>query len=124
VAEVPVGADSPLEHKPASAVMRDHEVRLLAIRAVEPDTVDGDRLMWRPSMGRPLRRTDNLVVVATRAGLSQLLADTTTPVEVDTQTPYRLLEPWQIPHSRPTSAEKPDAHPSFGPADDGSTRPA
>jgi Trk K+ transport system NAD-binding subunit len=124
VAEVPVGADSPLEHQPASSVMRDHEVRLLAIRAVEPDTAGGDRLMWRPSMGRPLRRTDNLVVVATRAGLSQLLSDTTTPAEVDTRTPYRLLEPWQIPHTRPTSAERPDVHPSFGPADDGSARPA
>jgi hypothetical protein len=78
-------------------------------------------VLWRPSAGRPLRRTDRLVVVATRAGLSQLLAETTTPPEIDHQTPYRLLEPWQIPHSRATSSEKPDRHPPFGPANGGST---
>jgi Trk K+ transport system NAD-binding subunit len=119
LAEVPVGADSALEHQPVSTVTSEHLVRLLAIR-----TEDSGQVLWRPSDGRPLRRTDRLIVVATRAGLSHLLHETTTPIEVDHSTPYRLLEPWQLPHARATSPEGPQGHPPFGPADVDSTRPA
>ncbi len=126
LAELSIGADSPLEHKSVATVNRVHEARLLAVR-----TGDGGKVLWRPSDGRPLRRTDTIVVIATRAGLSQLLVDTATPATVE-QTPFRLLEPWEIPHRRrPTSPETspsvpegPDRHPPFGPADAGSTRPA
>jgi len=126
VAELSIGADSALEHKRVSTVNRDHEVRLLAVR-----TGDGNNVLWRPSDGRPLLRTDTLVVVATRTGLGRLLTETTTPTQAGEETPYRLLEPWQIPRSRPASTETPqpvpegsDRHPPFGPADAGSTGPA
>jgi hypothetical protein len=130
-------------------VTRDHAVRLLAIRTDDGGAQDGSaqnggtqnggtqnggtqnggtqnggQVLWRPSDRRPLRRTDRLVVVATRAGLSHLLADTTTPSEVNHSIPYRLLEPWLMPHSRATSPEGPEGHPPFGPADADSTRPA
>ncbi len=36
----------------------------------------GDQTLWVPPLGRPLARTDRLIVVATRAGLGQLLART------------------------------------------------
>ena len=146
IAEAPVGPDSALEHQPVSTVTHDHATRLLAIR-----TEDGTgQVLWRPSDGRPLRRTDRLIVVATRAGLSELLADAAPPIEVDRSVPYRLLEPWANPHvaesldvthaaqpinatdsaeatvarSHVASAEGPQGHPPFGPADEGSTRPA
>ena len=126
VAELSIAAGSALEHKSVSTVNRDHEVRLLAVR-----TGDGTKVLWRPSDGRPLRRTDTLVVVATRTGLGHLLTETMTSAQVGEERPYRLLEPWQIPHSRPASAETPrqvpegpDRHPPFGPADAGSTGPA
>jgi voltage-gated potassium channel Kch len=134
LAEVPIGADSALEHQAVSTVTRDHAVRLLAIRTDDGGTQDGGtqnggtqnggQVLWRPSDRRPLRRTDRLVVVATRAGLSHLLADTATPSEVNHSIPYRLLEPWLMPHSRATSPEGPEGHPPFGPADADSTRPA
>jgi Trk K+ transport system NAD-binding subunit len=119
VAELPVGADSILEHQGAAAVNDEHATRLLAIR-----TGDGSQILWRPSDARPLRRTDKLLVVATRAGLATLLAKTAAPLEPDQSAPYRLLEPWQMPQSRTSSPEGPDEHPPFGPADAGSTRPA
>ena len=119
IAEVPVGADSALEHQPVSTVNRDHEIRLLAVR-----TDDGNQVLWRPSDGRPLRRTDNLLVLVTRAGFTHLLAIAATPDEVNHNAPYRLLDPWRMPHSRGTSPEGPDGYPPFGPADADSTRPA
>ena len=45
-------------------LQRPHETRVIAIRAA------GERVLWAPPPGRPLRRTDQLVVVATRVGLS------------------------------------------------------
>ena len=45
--------------------------RLLAIR-----TGRGAQTLWSPPHGRALARTDRLVVVATRTGLTQLLART------------------------------------------------
>jgi Trk K+ transport system NAD-binding subunit len=118
IAEVPIAPDAPLEHQTVSTVTREHAVRLLAVRN------DENQVLWRPSDARPLRRTDHLIVIATRAGLSQLLADTATPPDPDRTTPYRLLEPWRMPHSRGTSPEGPPVGPPFGPADGGSTGPA
>ena len=69
LAELPVAQGSLLEHKTVAMVNRPHEARLLAIQT-------SGQVLWRPSEGRPLRSTDRLVVVATRGGLSQLLADT------------------------------------------------
>jgi Trk K+ transport system NAD-binding subunit len=124
LAEMPVGEGSPLEHKTVAAVNRPHEAKLLAVRTA-------DQVLWRPSEGRPLRSTDRLIVVATRGGLSHLLADTTAGGGPDSDTPFRLLEPWEIPHARSGSTESgaqvpegPGGNPPFGPADAGSTRPA
>jgi len=110
VADLPVGADSVLEHQPVSVINRDHEVRLLAVRPG-----DEDKVLWRVSDGRPLRRTDRVVVIATRAGLSSLLTDLATQRADDT--PYRLLEPWQIPQSRADVPQHPHEHPPNGPTD-------
>jgi Trk K+ transport system NAD-binding subunit len=124
LADLPVAQGSLLEHKTVAMVNRPHEARLLAVRT-------SDQVLWRPSEGRPLRSTDRLIVVATRAGLSQLLTDTSPGGGPDADTPFRLLEPWQIPHTRQGSAdsggsvpEGPGGNPPFGPADAGSTRPA
>ena len=123
LAEVPVGEGSLLEHKTVAVVDRPHELRLLAVRT-------SDQVLWRPSDGRPLRSTDRLIVVGTRAGLSRLLVDTTAGSSGE-PTPFGLLEPWEIPHARAGSTESgrsvpegPAGHPPFGPADAGSTRPA
>ncbi len=124
LAELPIAQGSLLEHKTVAMVNRPHEARLLAVRTT-------DQMLWRPPGGRPLRSTDRLVVVATRAGLSQLLADTSAGSGPDPNTPFRLLEPWELPRARSGSAETggtvPEGtggNPPFGPADAGSTRPA
>ena len=125
VAEVPVGAESVLESMTVGDLQRPHETRIIAIRAAD------ERVLWAPPPGRPLRRTDQLVVIATRAGLSTLL-NHAAPGQVADTTPYRLLSPWQAPHERPgataesstASPEGPPEIPPFGPADAGSTRPA
>jgi Trk K+ transport system NAD-binding subunit len=117
IAELPVGANSPLELQPVSAINRTHEVRLLAIRS-------GDgQVLWRPSGGRPIRGSDTLVVVTTRRGLTRLLEDTATPAEIDVTTPYRLLEPWDIPRTRPAFADESGDHPPSPPSDAGSANP-
>lgn len=69
VAEVPVGAGSQLEGKYCSDVSRPHVVRLIAVR-----TGRGGQTLWSLPERRPLVRTDRLLVVATRAGLAELLA--------------------------------------------------
>jgi Trk K+ transport system NAD-binding subunit len=125
LAEVPVGEDSALENMTVGDLQHPHESRIIAIRAA------GERVFWAPPPGRPLRRTDVLVVVATRVGLSTLL-NQAAPGQVTDNTPYRLLSPWQAPHERPgtapgssaASSEGPPEIPPFGPADAGSTRPA
>jgi Trk K+ transport system NAD-binding subunit len=127
LAEVPVGERSLLEHKTVASVNRPHEARLLAVRTTE-------QVVWRPTEGRPLRAGDRIIVVATRAGLSRLLAESNTDSDAGPATPYRLLAPWEtaIPGSRtpgpletrPGVAEGPAADHPIGPADGGSTRPA
>jgi Trk K+ transport system NAD-binding subunit len=120
IAEVPVGAGSALEHKPASTVNRDHEVRLLAVRT-------SATVLWRPSGGRPLKQGERLLVITTRAGLSDLTNEST-PAASDEPAPYRLLEPWEIPPSRSGSGqvmtEEPSANPPLGPADTDARGPA
>jgi Trk K+ transport system NAD-binding subunit len=69
VAELPVAAGSPVEGRPVSELNRTHETRVVGIR-----TGRGDQTLWSPPTGRQLVRTDRLVVLATRAGLSWLLA--------------------------------------------------
>lgn len=69
VAEVPVGAGSALDGLPVVQIQRSEGARLLGIR-----TGRGEQTLWAPPLGRPLVRTDRLIVVATRAGLGQLLA--------------------------------------------------
>ncbi|WP_203918115.1 NAD-binding protein [Rugosimonospora africana] len=69
VAELPVGADSPLEGRLASEVNRPHETRLLALR-----TGRGAQTLWSPHQGRQLVRTDRVIVVCTRTGLGRLVA--------------------------------------------------
>lgn len=71
VADVPVGAGSPLEGLAVGEIQQAHEIRLLGIR-----TGRGQQTLWAPPRGRQLVRTDSLVVVATRAGLGRLLART------------------------------------------------
>ncbi len=64
-----MGAGSALDGVPVVEVQRTDGARLLGIR-----TGRGDQTLWAPPLGRPIVRTDRLVVVATRAGLGQLLA--------------------------------------------------
>jgi Trk K+ transport system NAD-binding subunit len=125
VAEVPVGADSELEGMTVADLQRPHEARTVAIRSA------GERVLWAPPPGRPIKRTDHLVVVATRIGLSTLLTQAQ-PGQVADTAPYRLLSTWQTPHERSgattessvDSSVGPPEIPPFGPADAGSTRPA
>jgi Trk K+ transport system NAD-binding subunit len=72
VAELPVEPGSAAEGQHVSDLNRPHTARIVGIR-----TGRGDQTIWSPPGGRKLVRTDRLVVVATRAGLSWLLAVTT-----------------------------------------------
>ena len=92
VAELPVGAGSDLDGVPVSALNRPHEARLLAIR-----TGRGQQVIWAPSPGRRLVPTDQLIVVATRAGLGHLLAETAPASGPAEPVAERLLAPWQTP---------------------------
>jgi Trk K+ transport system NAD-binding subunit len=76
VAELPIGAGSALENQSAGEVSRPERARLLAVR-----TGRGEQVLWSPPIGRRLLRTDRLIVVATRAGLSDLLLRTTPAAE-------------------------------------------
>jgi Trk K+ transport system NAD-binding subunit len=69
VAELPVGAGSEVEGQFCPDIDRPHEVRLMAVR-----TGRGAQTLWSLPRNRPLRRTDRLLVVATRAGLAALSA--------------------------------------------------
>jgi len=125
VAELPIGAESALEGLTVADLQRPYEARVIAIRAA------GERMLWGAPPGRLLSRTDHVVVVATRRGLSTLLSQALAGQVTDTS-PYRLLSRWQTPHERaaaapdtsPPSPEGPTGDPPFGPADVGSTGPA
>jgi Trk K+ transport system NAD-binding subunit len=129
LAEVPVGERSLLEHRTVASVNEPHEARLLAIRT-------GEQVVWRPTDGRPVRAGDGIIVVATRAGLSRLLAESTAGSDASPATPYRLLAPRElsVPGSRAPGPDEVAARPEVtegtvadqpvGPADEGSTRPA
>ena len=121
LAELPVGAGSVAgaqDRRRRSTA--DHEVPA-AGHPHRPDQV-----LWRPSEGRPLRSTDRCIVVATRAGLSHLLADTA-PRERRRRRPVPAAR--AVARSRTAGPgsrrERPrPRHPPIGPADAGSTGPA
>jgi len=69
VAEIAVGAGSPLEGQSVAQVEREGETQLVAIR-----TGRGQQTLWLPPAGRQLVRTDHIVAITTRAGLGELLA--------------------------------------------------
>jgi Trk K+ transport system NAD-binding subunit len=71
VAELAVGAGCALEGQGVGTLNRPHEARLLAIR-----TGRGTQTLWAAPRGRQLVRTDRLLMVATRRGLSRLLRET------------------------------------------------
>jgi Trk K+ transport system NAD-binding subunit len=117
LAEIPVGEHSLLELQTLATVNRPNESRLLAVRTSE-------QVLWRPAEGRPMRAGERLIVVATRAGLSRLLAESKSGSDAGPPAPYRLLAPWQLPQPRAGSSEGRGVVPPIGPADAGSTRPA
>jgi len=69
LAEVPVAAGSELAGQPIRSVHDADAVRVIALRRRGADSAD-----WAPSPGYVLTPADRLVVLATRAGLSQVLA--------------------------------------------------
>jgi Trk K+ transport system NAD-binding subunit len=68
VAELPVAAHSPLEGLPASEVRLGDGVRLIGVR-----TGNRQQILWAPLRGRQFVHTDRLIVVATRAGLGEII---------------------------------------------------
>ncbi len=68
VAEIPVSARSPLEQLPASELRLGDGVRLIGVR-----TGNRRQILWAPLRGRPFVHTDTLIVVATRAGLGEII---------------------------------------------------
>jgi Trk K+ transport system NAD-binding subunit len=73
--EVGIIANCELDGRPAGVLHRPNHVRLLAIR-----TGRGQQTIWSPPSARLLQRTDRVLVVCTRTGLSWLLAGTDPPV--------------------------------------------
>jgi Trk K+ transport system NAD-binding subunit len=73
VAELSVATGSAAEGRPAAELNRPGETRLLGIR-----TGRGNQVLWSPPCARNLQRTDRLIVLATRSGLSWL-TDATAP---------------------------------------------
>jgi Trk K+ transport system NAD-binding subunit len=68
VAEIPVRAHSPLEGMPASELRLGTGVRLIGVR-----TGNRQQILWAPLRGRQFVHTDTLIVVATRAGLGEII---------------------------------------------------
>jgi Trk K+ transport system NAD-binding subunit len=68
VAEIPVAAHSRLEGMPASELQLGEGVRLIGVR-----TGNRQQILWAPLRGRLFVHTDTLIVVATRAGLSEII---------------------------------------------------
>jgi hypothetical protein len=73
IAEVPVCAGSALDGQPVSTANESGEARVIALTADH-----GRSTVWSPPE-RALSADDRLLVVATRAGLSGLLARTAAP---------------------------------------------
>jgi voltage-gated potassium channel Kch len=88
VAELSIGAGSQLEGKLCPAVSCPHEVRLIAVRGRYGQT------FWSRPDRRKLVRTEQILVVATRAGLGALLLRTAgvpNPPPIIEPEPLRLL---------------------------------
>lgn len=76
VADVPVAAGSPLAGAEVGEANNDQECRVIAMTAFgEP------RPLWQPTLTRQLVPHDRVTVVATRAGLSKLLALASSPTD-------------------------------------------
>jgi Trk K+ transport system NAD-binding subunit len=69
IADVGVTAGAPLEDQPVRSVHRAGEVRVIALRRAAGQEID-----WAPPADYRLAAQDRIYVLATRAGLSQLLA--------------------------------------------------
>lgn len=93
IGELPIGADSDLEHRPVGSVDLANEVRLLAVRTAEG-------VLWRPPTDRPLRRDEHIVVAATRLGLSRLMQESAERVRPVAPASSHQ-PPWQLPHPAP-----------------------
>jgi Trk K+ transport system NAD-binding subunit len=118
LAEVPVGERSLLEHTTVAYANRPYESRLLAVRTA-------GQVVWRPSDGRPLRAGDRIIVVATRVGLSRLLAESRAGSDTGPAAPYRLLAPWEAPIPRqPDDPGRPTPDRPHPPASDKPDQPA
>jgi Trk K+ transport system NAD-binding subunit len=94
VAELPVGPGSDLEGEQVGKLGRPHESRLLAVR-----TGRGAQTLWSPPAGRRLVRTDRILVVATRIGLSRLLTRSSPAGEEEPRRPVAALDVEQWPRT-------------------------
>jgi Trk K+ transport system NAD-binding subunit len=74
VAEVPVAAGSPLDGRTVATAQRTGEVRVIALAS------GGGRPTWSPPPGQRLGPGDRVIAVATRAGLTRMLAASSPPV--------------------------------------------
>ncbi|MFG1840296.1 NAD-binding protein [Micromonospora sp. NPDC049175] len=91
VAEFPVGAGSALEGRYCRDVNQPGAVWVIAVR-----TGRTGQTIWSLPERRPMVRTDRLIVVATRAGLAELLPRTVPSPDAEPLadvTPLRLLAP-------------------------------
>ncbi len=83
VAEVPVEAESALEHHVVGDLQRPGVSRVIAIR-----TGRGAQVLWAPPAGRRLTRTDTLLAITNRDGLGDLLHRAASSEEAQVITPY------------------------------------
>lgn len=77
IADVPIAQGSELEGRPLGGANRPDESRVLAL-----GRRGGRHLDWQPQAGYLLVRGDRLIVLATRAGLGRIRADSIGPPEV------------------------------------------
>jgi Trk K+ transport system NAD-binding subunit len=118
LAELPVGAGSPLEGQPCAEVNQPHATRLVAVR-----TGRGPQTLWRAPPRRPLVRTDRLLIVATRSGLADLVPRT---IGVPNPPPLIDLGPPRLltVHSRGRRPAAEPTKPTGDPAPTGNPEPA
>jgi hypothetical protein len=111
-----VGAGSEEEGRFCTDISRPHEVRLFGLR-----TGRGEQTLWSLPSNRPLRRTDRLLVVATRTGLAALSARTAAvpnpPPAPAEPGRFPILRQQQLPEPGPGSA--PSGHDGAGRAVEG-----